>query len=146
MLKALKQKSFLTGAVFLIIGLVLIGISMLAVNSNDSLKGRCTATVTKVSTSEQMLSNKSIPQTVYKTYISYEVDGVSYENVESVTSTTVVNVGDRMQIAYNLENPVENTIISNTSALAVRICGYITLFLGFLVSTDYFLEKNDKVC
>ncbi len=141
-----KEKSFLLGAILLLFGILLIVSSLLSMYIPNDLEGKCVATVTKVSTSEQMIESKSVPQTVYKTYISYVVDGVSYEDVEAVTSTSAVNVGDTIQVAYNTDNPYEVTPATDIMTIAIRVGGYVMLFLGLLISMDYFLEKNVESC
>lgn len=143
----IKMKSFFLATMLIILGFGIVLGSAIFINYTDKANGKTIATVTKIVASKEKVNtgNEELYTDVYTEYVSYEVDGVEYQNVEYGKCNKLVNVGDTMRIGYEIDQPSVPVHIGNSSIIAVRVCGWIVVFLGFINAIGYFTEEKENV-
>lgn len=90
--------------IFIIFGLLFsVGGAFLCVNAFDySDKTETTAVITDFESYRQRAGGKW--RIRYKTHLTYEVDGESYNNIAKMYSSSW-NIGDEIEIYYDIDNP-----------------------------------------
>ena len=81
-----------------------------------------TATATVVDIEEHWESDGDGQTLVTTAYITYEVDGVKYEHVESPSSSSSMKIGDEVEILYQSGNPEKYTGTNIGTLSIVFIC------------------------
>ena len=90
--------------IFIIFGLIFsVGGAFLCVNAFDyGNKAETTAVITDFESYRERAGGKW--RTSYKTHLTYEVDGESYDNTVKMYSSSW-NIGEKIEIYYDVDNP-----------------------------------------
>lgn len=140
-----EMKEFFVGVLCILVGIVFLAGSFITTNISNSYygKGVVTAVITSVSDSERMtqsdITSKSQEST---TRISYEINGIEYQNVELTECQKTMKIGDSINVSYNVEEPTEVSVAkTNVATLLIRVISMATIFLGVFETVYYFLRK-----
>ena len=76
-------------------------------------------------------------------YITYEVNGVKYENVQSPYNDENVEIGDKVDILYQSQNPEKYAATNNaTAGIAFIIVGAVVTLIGLAGTVITFLKRR----
>lgn len=76
-------------------------------------------------------------------YITYEVNGVKYENVESPYNNDDVQIGDEVEILYQSQNPEKYAATNNaTAGIIFIVVGAVVTFAGLAGAVITFLRRR----
>lgn len=76
-------------------------------------------------------------------YITYEVNGVKYENVQSPYNDENVEIGDKVDILYQSQNPEKYAATNNaTAGIAFIIVGAVVTLIGLAGTVITFLRRR----
>lgn len=76
-------------------------------------------------------------------YITYEVNGVKYENVQSPYNDENVEIGDKVDILYQSQNPEKYAATNNaTAGIVFIIVGAVVTLIGLAGTVITFLRRR----
>ena len=76
-------------------------------------------------------------------YITYEVNGVKYENVQSPYNDENVEIGDKVDILYQSQNPEKYAATNNaTAGIVFIIVGAVVTLIGLAGTVITFLKRR----
>lgn len=141
------------GILFLIIALITIGIGIvLQIRNNQFFKTTETteAYIDDIVVSERTnyshSSKKHRRKTTHTVYVSYEIDGTTYDNVSLNYYSSDMQKGDTITIHYAPEHPYDIQT-KGTQYLAIlipSILGFIFALVGFILLIIYFRFQKKK--
>lgn len=139
----LKIRTIISGIVFIIVGIGLITASVYVSNQGKKLDGLTTATIVDIveSTESVDYGNETEIETVYTQYITYEVDGKKYENVEFGTCDKNTKIGDSVEVKYDTKDPERITSTDTKTPIIVGIGGGISIIVGLYTFFKFFLAR-----
>ena len=120
-------------------GIIFAVIGIHQYKTKDLYDSPATATVVDI---EQEWEDDGDSRTLVTTaYITYEVDGVKYEHVESPTSSSSMKIGDEVEILYQSQNPEKytGTNIATTSIIFI-IVGIVVAIAGLFITLRFFIR------
>lgn len=120
------------GLMFIIVGVFILAISIYSFHATNTMDGSATAVVTNITESQEIVDygQESSLETVYTQYITYEVDGVKYENIEFGTCDSRTKVGDKIDIVYDTKDPSRVTTASNKVPIITGIVSFLAIIFG----------------
>lgn len=109
----------------------------------DSLSDKTNATITSSSCSQTTKDNV----TTYKCNIklSYNINGVDYNNTLNTSSKTAYVNGDRINIKYNPQNHMEISEDTSTITLGIVLIIVSLLMIGGVWLWNYMTQKYEAV-
>ena len=134
-----KQVVFL---IFAIIGLILMVVGTVICSKvfEYSDKVETTAIITDFESYQEYVNGRT--HTRHKTHITYDVEGYSYTNVVKMYSSSW-NVGDEIEIYYDIDNP-QNVGSKDTDWVLLVIPCLGLIFLG-LGSITLFVTRKKQM-
>ncbi len=133
------------GLMFLIpasIMLIIFGIIALVISINNQNYIEVEATITNVSVSQEAYidtDGNRVDET-YKVTVRYMVDERNYNG--EIDGVSKYNIGDKMTIYYNPDNPNEITQTKSLILPILFIASGIVLFIGSIIYIILKLKKN----
>ena len=107
MFQTVKNKTFLlvsliVGFVFMIFFFVM---GICSVNWIDSYDSRSTAVISRMEYNHTETDSDGNSHDYYDVFVTYEIDGVTYEDMPYDSYSTTMKVGDTVKIKYNAAEP-----------------------------------------
>ena len=135
-----KQVVFL---IFVIIGLIFMVVgTVICLNVFDySDKVETTAIITEFESYQEYANGRT--HTRHKTHITYDVEGSSYTNVVKMYSSSW-NVGDEIEIYYDIDNP--QNVGSKDTDWALLVIPCLGLMFFGLGSITLFVSRKKQRC
>lgn len=120
-------KKILTAVITLIIGIVFIvgGILILSKNANTDY-AEITGTIVDITEEWNPSANVDEDQYDHHTFVDYTVDGKEYKHVELGQYDSSMEIGDKVDFLYNVDNPAE------ISSKGGNIFGIVAIGIGIL--------------
>lgn len=117
---------------FVLVGVFVLAISIYSIHVTKSMDGVAVAIVSDVVKSQEWVQNgdDSSYETVYTQFVTYEVDGVKYENVELGECSKDTKVGDVIQIAFDTKDPTRITTPDIKVPIATSILSVLAILFG----------------
>lgn len=141
-------------------GLIIVGLFMSVFGGLGIYKTMTTTYVTSEATVSRVEEvhgtstegDRTVEYTSYNTFISYEVDGVKYEDVALGELSEEYKVGDKIAFRYNVEDPSDTAteggdyiLFVVTAAGAAAVIAGIILLIKNAKKKSSDLEEYDKV-
>lgn len=117
---------------FVIVGVFILAISIYAYHATNAMDGATTAVITDIVESQEWVDygQESTYETVYTAYVTYEVDGVKYENVEFGRCDSKTKVGDTVEIVYDTKDPSRMTSSDNKVPIITGVVSSLSIIFG----------------
>lgn len=130
-----KNKALFSCLSFVLIGAIMIACSIYSIKVTNSYDGAGIATVNNIVESQEWVSDGDgqTLETVYTQYVTYEVDGVKYENIEFGTCDKSTKIGDEIEIVYDTKDPSKFTSKSHKSSIIVIVAGSVSILVGIIM-------------
>lgn len=127
----MKKRSF--GYIsFIILGVIFIVVSIFGAKNYNTLDGTGYAEIVNIEVSQETVERggESEIETVYTQFVTYEVDGVKYENVDLGSCNSNAKVGDKVEIVYDTKDPSRVSEKGKKVFYIAGIGGGISILLG----------------
>lgn len=124
---------------FLGIAFIIIGISTY-INNNEEAKNAITieATITKIEENYRAASGQE-PYYQYDLYVDYTFDNVEYNDKKINLSSNLYNIGDKIEVKVNPDNPDKPIYIEQSKfAIIIIIIGIILILFEIILNIFMF--------
>ena len=125
---------------FLIVGMILVGISLLLLTAKVMTYIKCTVAINAavVKLKKEYTHYRGVKHTHYHPIVGYVVDGKSYTEKAYFRTfrETKYPIGSEMKIYYNPRNPEEIRFVGHPFPLPM---GLVFLFIGAVLIYCYFI-------
>jgi hypothetical protein len=127
------------------IGLTIFGIIMFVVvsNSQNYIEAEATVSNVEVFEEEHIDTDGNLVETTYSVSIKYIVNEKEYE--QKLENMSKYNIGDKIKIYYNPENPKEITQTKSFIFPIIIVVAGISSFTGGIISAINAVKKHKKM-
>lgn len=125
--------------------LIVFGFIVLAIDKNNKDYIKTEAEVTKTELVEEAYvdANDDVVQASYRIFVKYTVDGKEYETELGILPE--IKVGEKVQIAYNPENPAQITQQINPIVTFIIIGGGAVALIAGVLSALKAIDKHKEM-
>lgn len=125
--------------------LIIFGVIMFVINTKNQDYIKTIATISNVELIEETHSDIDGNQVeaTYSVTLKYNVDGEEYSS--TLDNVSKYNIGDKMTIYYNPDDPVQITQTKSLILPIVIMIGGVVSFTGGIVSAVNMVNKNKKM-
>lgn len=136
-----KYNDIVLPAMAMVMGIVFVALSIYMGVATKSFTGSTMATIVNIEEHVEWVGagDDEHPETVYTQFITYRVKGVKYENVEFGSCDEDAQIGDRIEIKYDEDDPAR---ITDTDTSTPKIVGGISAV--FILAGGFVLFRNLK--
>lgn len=140
--------SIISGIGFILVGLVILGISLFALVNHQEYDGKTTATISYIKQErKEFISNddSNEEQYEYTVFVDYVVDGKEYKHVQFDSYDSSMKVGQTINIKYDLNDP--SKIQSQNGMLfiiAFIIIGFAAIVFGIFNTIKSFKQTKEN--
>ena len=92
---------------FIIVGLLMLGISTFAFINYKEYDGVTNATISKIAKTDDRTAMEEEEDIGYTVYVDYEIDGKEFKNIELGSYSSDMKEGDKIEIRYDLNDPYQ---------------------------------------
>lgn len=139
-----RLKQFILPLFAVVLGIIALVVGIRTNATKHLYDSTVTATVVDVQEDFVAATDENETDHFEKTaYITYEVNGVKYENVQSPYNDENVEIGDKVDILYQSQNPEKYAATNNaTAGIAFIIVGAVVTLIGLAGTVITFLRRR----
>lgn len=139
-----RLKKFILPLFAVVLGIIALVVGIRTNATKHLYDSTVTATVVDVQEDFVAATDENETDHFEKTaYITYEVNGVKYENVQSPYNDENVEIGDKVDILYQSQNPEKYAATNNaTAGIVFIIVGAVVTLIGLAGTVITFLRRK----